>query len=770
MAIGQPIKRIDAEAKVSGRARYTEDMLPAGVLSAAYVRSTVAHGRVVRLDADAARALPGVEAVFTYADVPRTPYATAGHPYSLDEKLADVADLLLLTDHVRFHGDEVAVVVARDDLTARKAAAMVEVEYEEYPVMTEPEQAMAPGAMAIHPGGNVIDRLEFDVGESGERIDAAIARADVVVEGSFDTPVAQHCHMELLVAHAYMDDMERIVVVSSTQIPHICRRVVGQALGVPWSRIRVIKPYIGGGFGAKQDVVIEPIVAFLALRMGRPVRMELTREETMITRTRHAFHMQARMGLSREGRLLAVSMDAVSNTGAYASHAHSVVAAGGGKLCSMYPHSSVRFSGTTVYTNLPIAGAMRGYGSPQTIFAFECLMEQAARALDMDPVDFRLANVGRPGDVNPRSGKVIETHGLAECLQKGRRLFRWDERRAEAVRTGDLRRGVGVACFSFNSGIYPVGVEVAGARLLLVQDGCVILQTGATEIGQGADTVFAQMAAAVLDLPTECVRVVTMQDTDVAPFDPGAFASRQTYVAAPAVKAAALELRRRILSHAGLMTGLPEAALTLREGQVVSLRDPSRVFMSLGELAMDAYYHKDRGGQITAESSHKTRTNAPSFGCTFVEVEVDVALCKVTVTDILNVHDCGVVINPLTARGQVQGGMGLGIGWAVYEEMLVDERSGKVRNHNLLDYKMPTCLDLPALDVSFVETQEPTGGFGNKSLGEPPLLSPAPAIRNAVWDATGVRVDAIPMTPKALFPLFREAGLLETWPDAEGKD
>lgn len=764
MSIGQPVKRLDAEAKVTGRARYAEDMLPAGVLSAVYVRSTVAHGRVLTMDVSAALALPGVEAVFTFADVPRLPFAPAGHPFSLDPDHADVADRLLLTEHVRFHGDEIGVVVARDELTAQRAASLVAVSYEEFPVLTDPREAMADGAPAIHPGGNIVKQDGFSVGGD---VDALLAQADVVVEGEYQTPVTQHCHMEPVVAHAYMEDMERITVVTSTQIPHICRRVVGQALGLDWSRVRIIKPYVGGGFGAKQDVLLEPMVAFLAWKLGRPVRMALTREESMITRTRHAMRIRVRAGFARDGRLLAMDMDAVSNTGGYASHGHSVVSAGGGKLCSMYPHAAVRFHAATVYTNLPIAGAMRGYGSPQIIFACECLLEDAARALGMDPLDLRLLNAGRPGDVNPRSGKSIETHGLADCLRLGRERFHWDERRAatQASRTSqadpETRRGVGVACFSFNSGVYPVGVEISGIRLTLTQDGCVTLQAGATEIGQGADTVFAQMAASVLDLPVSSMRVVSTQDTDVTPFDPGAFASRQTYVVGPAVKAAALELRERILDHAALMTGYPASALTLEAGFVVAVREPSRVFMSLNELALDAYYHKNRGGQLTAERSVKTRSNAPSFGCTFVEVEVDIPLCRVRVTDILNVHDCGVVINPVTARGQAQGGMAMGIGWALYEELLVDPRSGRVRNNNLLDYKMPTFLDLPDLDVAFVQTAEPSGGFGNKSLGEPPLLSPGPAIRNAIWDATGVKADFIPLTPKALFPLFRDAGLLE---------
>lgn len=770
MAIGQSITRVDAVAKVTGRARYTEDTLLPGTLHAAYVRSRIAHGRVVSLDASAALAMPGVVAVFTYEDVPKTPYAPAGHPYSLDPEHRDVYDKLLLTDYVRFHGDEVAIVVARDTLTARKASQRVRVEYEEYTPMTRPEQALAPGARELHPGGNLLKRHHFTVGGD---LDKALAAADVVVSGDYHTPVAQHCHMEPMTAYAYMDDLQHIVVVSSTQIPHICRRVVGEALEIPWGRVRIVKPYVGGGFGAKQDVVLEPMAAFLTSKLGgRPVLISLAREECIqATRTRHAFHVSGRAAATKEGKLLAVSLNAVSNTGAYASHGHSVAAAGGGKCCSMYPHAVVDYAASTVYTNLPIAGAMRGYGSPQVVYALDCLLEQAAKAIEMDSVDFRLQNTGQPMDVNPLNKHPILTHGLRACLEQGRERFGWERRKFEITQhnahSPDVKRGVGVASFSFNSGIYPYSVELAGARLLLNQDGSFHLQAGAVEIGQGCDTVLAQMAADTLGVAVADIHVVTQQDTNVTPYDPGAFASRQTYVAGPAVKEAASRLRERILQHASLMTGSPARSLDIQDGAIVSTNDPSHQLLSLGELAMDAYYHKERGGQLSGEASQKTRSNAPSFGCTFVEVEVDIPLCRVRVVDILNVHDAGRIINHGLASGQVQGGMAMGIGWALYEEMLIDPEKGLVRNTNLLDYKIPTFPDLPDLDCFFVETDEPTGGYGNKSLGEPPLLSVAPAIRNAVWDATGLCINEIPMTPKALYTQFAKAGLLAQYEEAE---
>ena len=776
MAIGQSKQRLDAEAKVTGRARYTDDMGLPGMRHAAYVHSTIAHGMVLSIDASEALALPGVEAVFTADDVPGFLFPTAGHPYSMDPSHGDVADRLLLTKHVRYYGDEVAVVVARDGLTARKAAHLVKVEYEPLPVMTSAETALAPGAPvlqpSVNPDGNLLKQHTL---ECNGTLDEALAAADVVVEGAYRTPTMQHCHLENQTAYAYMDDMRHIVIVSSTQIPHICRRVVGQALGIPWSSVRVIKPYIGGGFGNKQDVVLEPIVAFLTMKLdGAPVSMELTREECMLcTRVRHAFAMTARAGATKDGKLLGYGLDVLSNTGAYASHGHSIAAAGGSKVCYVYPHATYRFSAKTFYSNIPVGGACRGYGSPQTAYAIECLMDDTARALGMDPLDFRLKNTGRNGDISPLNGKPVATLGISDCLEEGRKKFRWDERKAackafneEAVRTGSpLRRGVGVSAFSYGSGTYPANVEPGSARLILNQDGTVNLMTGATEIGQGADTAFAQMVSETLGVAYENIHVISTQDTDITPWDPGAYASRQTDTCAPAVHAVADGLRRKLLGYAAEMTGHTPAALTIaptaQGDAVVFVRNAESVVVTLHDLAMDSFYNKDRGGQLSAEASFKTRQNPPSFGGCFAEVEVDIDLCKVRITHILNVHDAGVIINPALATAQVHGGMGMGIGWALYEELLVDPATGRVHNNNLLDYKFPTTCDIPDLDCAFVETQEPSGVYGNKSLGEPPLISPAPALRNAVLDATGVAVNAIPMTPKLLFEEFVKAGLIK---------
>lgn len=761
MAVGQSHIRKDVRAKVTGKTRFTDDFTMPGMLQAKYVRSPIAHGLVKSIDTSAALAIPGVEAVFTHVDVPKNQFPTAGHPFSLDPDHQDVADRLLLTDHVRYHGDEVAIVVARDHLSAAKAAKAVVVEYEELPACVTSEAAMAKDAPAIHEGGNIIKSTTFEMG--GHVADAE-KETDVVVEGTFATPIILHCHLENHTAYAYMDDNDHLVIVSSTQIPHICRRIVGQALDMPWAKIRVIKPYIGGGFGNKQDVVLEPMVAFLSSKMGgRPVKLELEREECLIaTRTRHAQTVTARAGVTNDGVIKFIDLKVISNTGAYASHGHSIPMAAGSKFCHLYPRSVAKFSATSHYGNIPAAGAMRAYGSPQLFFGVESVLEEAARKIGMDSVDFRIKNSARPSDIISKTGNLEHSVGMRECLKKGREAIAWDAKKERyANQDGNIRRGLGVASFSYGSGTYPACVEIAGCRLVLNQDGSVHMQIGATEIGQGSDTALAQMAAETLGIDYDAIHVVSEQDTDVSPFDPGAYASRQTYVAAPAVYQAAKKLKRKIFEHCHMMTGDDTENLDLAGGKIVRKDQPDRVVLDLNDLALDSYYHKERGGQITAEVSSKTCTNAPSYGCTFVDLEVDVQMCAVTIKQIINVHDAGEIIHPLSAVGQVHGGMAMGVGMALFEELLVDPESGWIYNGNLLDYKIPTCVDIPDLESAFVETHDPTSPYGNKSLGEPPVISQGPAIRNAIWDATGVKINEMPMTPKVLFTHFNAAGLIQ---------
>ncbi|TEB11686.1 xanthine dehydrogenase subunit XdhA [Pelotomaculum propionicicum] len=757
-SVGKSVRRVDAVAKVRGMADYVDDIFVKDMLQVKVFRSTIANGRVKKLDVSRARALPGVVVVVTYEDVPKHTFPTAGHPYNKDPKHQDVADRRLLTDRVRFFGDEIAAVVAVDELTAVKALRLIDVEYEQYEPILTAEAALIDGAVEIHEGTkNIIARSEYQLGDWEE----ALAQADEIFEDEFSTSTVQPCALENHGAYAYMDASGRVVVCTSTQIPHICRRVVGQALGIPWGRVRVIKPCVGGGFGSKQDVVVEPLVAFLTTVVGgRPVKLVLTREETFIaSRVRHAIQFKLKTGVKKDGAIVARQMTAVSLNGGYASHGHAIVDNSGEKYRHLYDQLAIKFAATTVYTNMPAAGAMRGYGIPQVMFALDCHMEDIARALRLDPLDFRLKNLNKTGYTDPILGITVRSNGLPECIAKGRRLIRWDEKKAaRRQQSGPKRRGLGMACFCYTAGTYPLNLEIAGARIVMNQDGSVQLQVGAVEMGQGSDTVFSQMAAETLGIPVDMVHLISEQDTEITPFDTGAYASRQTYISGMAVKKAAAEIKDKVLRHCGLMTGISPQSLDIADAWVVDHKG-ARV-MPLAEVALDGYYNLACAAPFTADVTNSATTNPLSYGCTFAEVEVDLATGKVKVLEIYNVHDSGKIINPQLAEGQVHGGVSMGLGYALYEQMIFDPATGEPLNNNLLDYKLMTAADTPEIGPAFVETDEPTAPYGNKSMGEPPVMSPAPAVRNAILDATGVKFNQLPMNPHRLFERFKAEGLI----------
>jgi xanthine dehydrogenase molybdenum-binding subunit len=758
--VGKSEFRVDAVAKVTGKAKYTDDFFERGMLVGKILRSPYAHARVKSIDISKAKALPGVEAVLTYQDVPKHRFATAGHPYALDPKKRDCEDRNILTDKARFVGDEIAAVVAVDELTAAKALKLIDVEYEILEHVLTPEDALKDGAPVIHEDrkNNIVSSFGYEIGN----IEETLSKADYIFEDEFETSIVQHCQLENHISYAYIDGNERIVIVTSTQIPHICRRIVGQALGIPWGKIRVIKPYIGGGFGSKQDACLEPLNALMTMAVGgRPVKLELSREECMIaTRTRHAFKYTFRTGVSKDGKLLCIDITALSNTGAYASHGHSIAMSAGSKFRPLYSFQSIKFSPQTVYTNLPVAGAMRAYGVPQIQFALESHIDNIARKLKQDPIEFRRKNFAGVGYLDPLTGNKVLSCEIDACVKKGKELIKWDQKKKKySKQTGPKRRGLGMACFCYTSGTHPVCLEIAGARIVLNQDGSVQLQIGATEIGQGSDTVFAQMAAEALGIPFNMVHVISTQDTDICPFDPGAYASRQTYVTGMAVKKAALEVKEKILDFVWGMTDIPADALDIVDGNIV-YRHSGEIVMSLEQAAMQTYYDTVFARPITSDTSNNARVNAMSFGVTFVEVEVDINTGKIEVLEIFNVHDSGKIINPLLAEGQVHGGVSMGIGYALSEKLQFDEKTGRPLNNNLLDYKLPTIMDTPEIGVAFVENFEPTGPFGCKSLGEPPTITPAPAIRNAVFDATNIAFNRLPINPQYAFEKFKEAGLI----------
>ena len=760
MSIGQSVKRVDALDKVTGRAKYTDDLADKGALVAKILHATIAHGQVKSMDVSAAQAIPGVVKVVTCFDVPPYKFPTAGHPWSTDPGHQDVADRLLLTKHIRFYGDDIAAVVAEDEVAAQQALRAIKVEYETFPFVLDVQEAMKPEAPQLHEEypGNILNHTSIRLGNYAE----AIKEPGLIkVEGWYDTPTVQHCHIENHIAYAYQEG-KRITVVASTQIPHIVRRIVGQALGIPWGDVRIIKPYIGGGFGNKQDALYEPLCAYLSTVVGgRLVKLDVSREETFVcNRVRHAIRTHIISWVRPDGSFAARKIECFSDQGAYASHGHGVVAKGMGAFPQLYPCPNVEGDAYSVFTNKPAAGAMRGYGIPQAMFAGECHMEDVARALGVDSIQFRKDHRMPVGYVDGFSKNENYADSLGQCMEKGMEYLDYERKRKEyANQTGPVRRGVGMALFWYNTAVWPISLESSSCRMVLNQDGSIQLQLGETEIGQGADTAFAQMAADTVGIPVDMVHTVSTQDTDLTPFGTGAYASRQTYVGGFAIKQTGLLLKERILLYAKELTRQDVNNLDIQEGYIVRTTD-GRKLMRLGELATEALYSLTHSQHMTAESTYQIKNNAYSFGCSFAEVEVDIPLCKVKLIDMVNVHDCGRLINPALAEAQVHGGMSMAIGYGLSEQLLFDPKTGKPLNNNLLDYKLSTTMDHPDLAARFVENYEPTSPFGTKALGEPPACSGAPAIRNAILNATGVAIDRAPITPHVLFAKFKEAGLL----------
>ena len=762
MYVGKKVTRVDAYDKVIGRTRYTDDLCDKSAYIARILHSTIANGRVLSIDTSEADKIPGVVKVFTCFDLKEKHYfPTAGHPWSTDKSHQDVADRLVLTDRVRFYGDDIAAVVAEDEVSAAQALRAIKVEYEEYPFVLDVLDAMKEDAPQLHEDypNNILKHTTIRKGNYEE----AIKEPGLIkVEGWYSTPTVQHCHIENFICYAEMEG-DRIKVVSSTQIPHIVRRVVGQALGVEWGKIRIIKPYIGGGFGNKQDVLYEPLCAWLSMQLhGHLIKLDVPREETFVsTRVRHAIKSHIISWVRPDGTFAARKLEAFSDQGAYASHGHSICAKGVGAFPQLYPCDNVEADAYTIFTNKSVAGAMRGYGIPQAMWAVECHTEDICAKLNMDPLEFRRKNLMPVGYKDAFSKNELYSDTFNQCLDKGIEVTDYLRKYKEYQnQTGDIRRGIGMAVFWYNTAVWPISLETSSCRMVLNQDGSLQVQLGETEIGQGADTAYSQMTADILGVPLEAVHVVSCQDTDVTPFGTGAYASRQTYTAGFSIRQTALLLKERILKYAHELTRMPEYNLDIIDGQIVRITD-NRVLMSLGDLSTEALYSLSHSEHLSAESTAQIKSNAYSFGCTFAEVEVDIPMCKVKLLDIVNVHDAGTLINPALAEAQVHGGMSMGIGFGLSENLLFDPKTGRALNNNLLDYKLSTFMDHPRLRAYFVENAEPTSAFGTKSLGEPPTCSIAPAIRNAVYQATGVYVNDAPVNPHHLFRSMKEQHMFE---------
>lgn len=749
--VGKNSPRWDAISKVTGKAEYTDDLPNKKMFYGKICRATIAHGLVKSLDIREALKVPGVIKVLTPEDVPDYRFATAGHPHSILPDVDECKDRSILTKKVRLYGDEIAGVIAENEMAAEIGVSKIKVDYEVFPFYLTPEEAMSEGAIEIHAGtGNIIADTRTDIGD----VEKAFKEADYIFEDDYRTQIVQHCQMENQTAYAYQDVDNRWVCVSSTQIPHLVRHVLGDAFNMPIGSFRVIKPFVGGGFGNKQDIIIEPLTVAMSMAVGgRPVMIALTREEVFgWTRTRHAFNFKLKMGVTKKGFINAIETRIISQGGAYASHGHSTTFVGEENIHILYNVKNYRAHSTTVYTNTATGGAMRGYGTPQIAFAVGAITDKIARKLGMDPIEFQLKNVVKEGDIAHYNKIEHFTNGLRECIKKGKEIFDWDKRKRmiKNKETDIVKYGIGLSAVCYGSNTRPgaPGIEIAGCRLILNQDGSIKLMLGATEIGQGSDTVLAQMVAEIIGVPFKWIIVDKTTDTDIAPFDPGAFASRQTYVTGLAIRKGAKKLKKKIKKAVkAFYPKIDPHMIDIINGNIV-YKNSGDIIEGLGELALKTYYDISKGSCLTTDVSYTCLTNSYAACVTFTEVEVDIDTGKVNIIDIINVHDAGTIINPLLAEGQVHGGMSMGIAYGLSEELQYDKTTGKPLNNNLLDYKIPTFMDMPDLQCSFVEKNDPISSFGNKALGEPPACVPAPAIRNAVVDAIGVELNSLPINPQ----------------------
>ncbi len=748
--VGQSPARVDGIEKVTGAARYAADYALSGMLYGRIKRSPHAHARVVRVDPGPALALAGVKAVLSVDNVPRVKHKGAPPPRAGGL----VADQYIFDHKVRYVGDGVAAVAAISEEIAEAALDLIEIEYEVLPAVFDPAAAMQPGAPQIHETEQNLVGPPFRL----ERGDVAqgFAEADRIFENVYATGRPVPCYMEPNACVCHFDQSGKLTVWSSTQCAFMVRGILSEVLAIPLHKIRVVVEHMGGGFGAKQDLYQhEFICALLAKKSGRPVKMEYTRQETFLGgKTRHPVTVYLKQGVKNDGTLTAREVLYTANTGAYASHGLGITAVGCLDIASLYRcETHQKIEGRAVYTNSPVAGAFRGFGAVQAFFALDCQMDEIAHALGWDPVDFRIKNAVGDGDRSP-SGHPVLGDGLVACLRRGAAATNWYEARKKtaAQQAGVLRRGWGVGTEMHSSGAYPDIKEVSNALLKMNEDGTVNLFTGIADLGTGAQTAMVQIAAEELGLPFEDIQIIS-GDTEVTPFDIGAYGSRTTYVGGGAVKKAAADLKEQLLQLAAEKLEAAVADLEIRAGHVFVKGVPaSRTSVKAliqGEGSTPA-------PSLIGQASHEAKV-AYSFAAHFAEVEVDLETGQVAVKQVVAVHEVGKAINPIGVEGQIEGGIQQGIGHSLTEDYLIDPRTGRSLNAGFVDYKMPLALDMPPIKTIILEEYpDPTAPFGAKGVGEDPIMAIGPAIANAVFDAIGVRIRDLPITPEKVLQALKE--------------
>ena len=750
-SIHKPVRKKDAMQLLLGKPVYLDDITPRDALVVKLLRSPHANAIVEEIDTALALKVPGVVAVYTWQDVPKKRFTIAGQTYPEPSPY----DRLILDRHVRFAGDAVAIIAAETEKAALRAMKLIKVKYQvleavldfrtakDNPVLVHPEEDWYPPCPVG--GDNRRNLVASEVNGDGD-VEAVLADCDIVLDRTYHTRAFSQAMMETFRTYTEMDRYGRLHVISSTQIVFHCRRILSHALGIPKSRIRVEKPRIGGGFGAKQTAVCEVYPAFVTMQTGRPAKLIYTREEAQIAGSpRHEMEVRIRLGADKDGRIRCIDLYTLSNTGAYGEHGPTTVGLSGHKSIPMYTGGleAYRFGYDVVYTNLQAAGAYRGYGATQGIFALESIVNELAERLGMDPTRLRDKNMVREGMVMPSYyGETANACALDRCMEHCRQMFHWDEKYPVRDMGNGKVRAAGVAMAMQGSCISRV--DVGSATMKLNDDGSYTLIIGAADMGTGCDTILAQMAAECMDCDVDDVAVFGA-DTDASPYDSGSYASSTTYITGKAVEKACAELKEKICAIAAEMMDCAPADVVFAGRQV--RRAGTSQAVSLEEIGCKTQVFSNRAAVATA--SHSSPVSPPPYMVGMVEIELDKETGHVTVLDYMAVVDCGIPINPALARIQTEGGIVQGIGHTLMEDVQYD-RSGRPVGSSFLQYKLPTRLDMGRLHVEFEHSYEPTGPFGAKSIGEIVINTPAPALAHAIYRATGVWPRDLPITPEKI--------------------
>ena len=745
-SVGKGVIKKDAMALVTGQPVYCDDLAPKDCLIVKLLRSPHAYAKIKSIDTSIAKRIPGIEAVYTYEDVPTSRFTLAGQSYPEPSPY----DRRILENVVRYVGDEVAIVAGANEDCVDRALKAIKVDYEVLEPLLDFEKSI-DNTIVIHEEedykclceiGNDVKRNIVSSGESvvGD-VDAVLKECDVVLERDYHTKPNAQAMMETMRSYCYIDTYGRLNCVSSTQIPFHVRRILSNALEIPKSKINVIKPRIGGGFGAKQTACCEIFTAFVTWKLKKPSKIVYTREETFAaSNSRHEMKMHVRIGATKDGTIEAIDLYTLSNQGAYGEHGPTTIGLAGHKSLPLYNHvKASRFTYDVVYTNTMRAGAYRGYGATQGQFAVESIINELADELNMDPCEIRFKNMTRENEVlSQYYNEELNACALDRCLEKAMEMIDYKNKPLRRD-MGDFVRGLGVSLSMQGSGIS--GLDVGSVEIKLQDDGFYTLSIGATDMGTGCDTILAQMVAECMDCDVDQV-VTSSLDTDHAPYDTGSYASSTTYVTGMAVVKACEKLRNSILEAAAGFFNVDKEDIEF-DGKKINTLDHAHE-MSLAEFA-DTCFNGGIAKALIASDSHMSPTSPPPFMVGIAEVDVDKLTGEIKVHDYVSVVDCGTVINPNLARVQAEGGIVQGIGMALSEDITYSNE-GKMRNRNFLQYKLPTRVDVPSVRVEFESSYEDNGPFGAKSIGEVVINTPTSAIASAIKHATGVQVRTLPIT------------------------